>query len=158
METDSAFKRRNGKDAALMRRKSTEELNVDLCRAPSLRDFLKDNEEDFTTADFSSLLNEEFLRSGLSKATLAKNSGMSEIYLHQLFAGKRRPSRDRLIALCIGLSESIDGTQELLRQSGLAQLYVRKKRDAVILYGLLHGLNLYQVNDLLFDCGEETLV
>ena len=67
-----------------------------------------------------------------------KQSGMSEIYLHQIFAGHRNPSRNRLLCLCYGLSASIDETQELLKLSGMAQLYPKRKRDAIIYYGLLH--------------------
>ena len=63
---------------------------------------------------------------------------MSEIYLHQIFAGRRNPSRNRLLCLCYGLSASIDETQELLKLSGMAQLYPKRKRDAIIYYGLLH--------------------
>ena len=86
-----------------------------------------------------------------------KQSGMSEIYLHQIFAGRRNPSRNHLLCLCYGLSASIDETQELLKLSGMAQLYPKRKRDAIIYYGLLHKLDLFEINDKLFDENEETL-
>ena len=67
---------------------------------------------------------------------------MSEVYLHQVFSGRRSPSRDRLLCLCLGLEATLEETQELLRQAGFAQLYPRHKRDAVISYGLVHGISL----------------
>ena len=91
------------------------------------------------------------------KAALAKQSGMSEIYLHQIFAGRRNPSRSRMLCLCFGLSASLKETQELLRLCGLAELYPKVRRDAIIIYGLLHGMDLFAVNDRLFSEDEETL-
>ena len=39
----------------------------------------------------------------------------------------------------------------------MAQLYPKLKRDAIIYYGLQHGLGLFEINDKLFDENEETL-
>ena len=96
-------------------------------------------------------------KKGISKAVLAKQAGMSEVYLHQVFAGRRNPSRSRVLCICFGLDATLDEIQELLKQCSLAQLYPREKRDAIIIYGLLHGLSLFEVNDKLFEEDEETL-
>ena len=56
-----------------------------------------------------------------------------------------------------GMSATLDETQTLLKQCGYAQLYSRKKRDAVVIYGLLHGMSLFEVNDKLFCENEDTL-
>ena len=82
---------------------------------------------------------------------------MSEIYLHQIFAGRRTPSRNRLLCLCYGLGATIEETQELLRLCGIAELYPKRNRDAIIYYGLLHRLDLFTINDRLFDENEDTL-
>jgi len=47
------------------------------------------------------------------------------------------PSRNRLLCLCYGLEATVDETQELLKLCGMAQLYPKLKRDAIIYYGLL---------------------
>ena len=39
----------------------------------------------------------------LTKAELARRSGIGEVYLHQVFAGRRNPSRERLLCICVGL-------------------------------------------------------
>ena len=44
----------------------------------------------------------------MSKAELARRSGVSQVYLHQVFAGRRTPSRDRLLCLCFGLGASLE--------------------------------------------------
>ena len=103
------------------------------------------------------LLTRLFEKRGITKSALAKQSGMSEIYVHQIFAGRRNPSRSRLICLCFGLGATLDETQELLRLAGLAPLYPRIRRDAIIIYGLVNGVGLHELNDKLFTEDEETL-
>ena len=67
------------------------------------------------------------------------------------------PSRDRVLCLSFGLPATLAQTQELLRIGGMAQLYPKNKRDAIIIYGLTHGQTLPQVNELLFAESKETL-
>ena len=78
-------------------------------------------------------------------------------YLHQVFSGKRNPSRSRLICMCIGMQATLEETQELLKLCGCAQLYPKNKRDAIILFGITHGKDLFEINDILFEEEEETL-
>lgn len=82
---------------------------------------------------------------------------MSEVYLHQVFSGRRNPSRDRLLCLCIGLGATLEETQDLLKRASYAQLYPKSKRDAVIIHGLLHQKELNDINDTLFSENEKTL-
>ena len=138
-----------------MARKSTDNLRSELMDTPDLTTFLAANEDNFSSASAVARLNEMLEKKGLSKAALAKQSGMSEIYLHQIFAGRRNPSRSRMLCLCFGLSASLEETQE--RLCGLAELYPKVRRDAIIIYGLLHGMDLFAVNDRLFSEDEETL-
>ena len=140
-----------------MEKKTTCDIERALAGSESLDGFLRENEEEFTDGALRELLQRLFDRRGISKAALAKESGMSEIYLHQIFAGRRNPSRNRLICPCCGLGATLDETQELLKLSGLAQLYPRIKRDAIIIYGLAHGEDLFEINDRLFSEDEETL-
>ena len=136
-----------------MERRNTDDLRSELMDAPDLTTFLAANEDNFSSASAVARLNEMLEKKGLSKAALA----MSEIYLHQIFAGRRNPSRSRMLCLCFGLSASLEETQELLRLCGLAELYPKVRRDAIIIYGLLHGMDLFAVNDRLFSEDEETL-
>ncbi len=138
--------------------KNTDNLQTELADAPSLDVFLEQNEANFNTQNVPDLLNAMFLKANLTKAELARRSGVSTVYLHQLFAGKRSPSRDRLICLSIGLAAPVEETQALLRRSGFAELYAKDRRDAIILYGITRSLSLDEVNDLLFSKGENTLI
>ena len=124
-----------------MKKKNTDGLQQELMDSPDLTLFLSQNQEQFVNKSVSELLNHLFEEKNISKAALAKKAGMSEIYLHQIFAGRRNPSRNRLLCLCFGLDASVEETQELLKLCGMAQLYPKLKRDAIIYYGLLHGLH-----------------
>ena len=137
--------------------KDTNNLRQELMEAPSLDQFLSENQDSFNRDSICELLNRLFQKRRISKATLAKQSGMSEVYLHQVFSGRRNPSRNRLLCLCFGLNASLEETQELLKQCGFAQLYPKDRRDAIILYGILNGMDLFAVNDKLFTENEETL-
>ena len=140
-----------------MDKKNTDGLQQELMDSTDLSQFLSRNQEQFVDKSVAELLNHLFEKKNSSKAALAKQAGMSEIYLHQIFAGRRTPSRNRLLCLCYGLEASIEETQELLRLCGMAELYPKLKRDAIIYYGLLHKLDLFVINDKLFDENEDTL-
>lgn len=137
--------------------KDTNNLRQKLMEAPSLDQFLSENQDSFNRDSVCELLNRLFQKRRISKATLAKQSGMSEVYLHQVFSGRRNPSRSRLLCLYFGLNASLEETQDLLKQCGFAQLYPKDRRDAIILYGILNGMDLFAVNDKLFAENEETL-
>ena len=138
-------------------KKNTNDLQRELTAAADLSLFLSENEEHFISENFADMLQVLFQKSGLSKAALAKRAGTSEVYLYQIFSGGRTPSRDRTICLCFGLAATLEDTQDLLKHSGLAQLYAKDRRDAIIIYGLTHGMDLVEVNDKLFSENEETL-
>lgn len=137
--------------------KDTNNLQQELMETATLDQFLSENQDNFNRDSICELLNRLFQKRRISKATLAKQSGMSEVYLHQVFSGRRNPSRNRLLCLCFGLNASLEETQELLKQCGFAQLYPKDRRDAIILYGILNGIDLFAVNDKLFTENEETL-
>jgi hypothetical protein len=56
-----------------------------------------------------------------------------------------------------GYPLTVDDGNTLLSCAGAAPLYVRVKRDAVIIFGLNNKLNTGEIDDLLFELGEETI-
>lgn len=140
-----------------MKKKSTGDLGQELMEQPNIKAYLSENRPYFAEEGILELLEELRIRSGLPKAVIARKSGISEVYLHQVFAGRRNPSRDRLLALCVGMGASLEETQQLLKQAAYAQLYPRLRRDAVISHGLLHHRSLGEINESLFAEHEKTL-
>lgn len=137
--------------------KNTIDLQEALMDAPDLNRFLDENRENFNNTSVADSLNQMILKQRISKSALARQSGMSEVYLHQVFSGRRTPSRTRLLCMCFGLQATVEEAQVLLKQCGYAPLYPKNRRDAILLYGLSHKETLFQINDTLFDEGEETL-
>ena len=137
--------------------KTTGELQQELMEQPNIKAYLSDNQSIFVEPGILDLLEALRIRCGLSKAEIARRSGMSEVYLHQVFSGRRNPSRDRLICICLGLRTTMEETQELLKHAGYAQLYPKMKRDAIISHGLIHRTDLNEINDELFTENEKTL-
>ncbi len=140
-----------------MESKNTDELRQALLDASDLDKFLKENDEQFSRQDVTELLNEIFDKRDINKSNLAKRAGMSNVYLHQVFSGRRNASRNRMLCICLGLEATLDETQELLKRSGKGLLYPKDRRDAIIIYGLLHHQTLFEVNDKLFCENEDTL-
>ena len=136
---------------------NTDDLKQELMDTPDLDEFLSENSENFNSDTAAELLNRLLAEKNISKAALAKQSGLSEVYLHQIFAGKRNPSRNRLICLAYGIGATLDETNELLKLCGVAQLYSANRRDAIIIFGIVHGVSLFEINDKLFTEDEETL-
>lgn len=140
-----------------MEKKTTDDLRQELMEQPNLEAYLAGNRPSFIEMGIADLLETLHERCRLTKAELARRSGMSEVYLHQVFSGRRNPSRDRLLCLCLGLEATLDEAQTLLRQAGYAQLYPRLERDAIITHGLIHHHTLAQINEALFAENEKTL-
>ena len=141
-----------------VKEKSTSDLSQELMRNANIDHYIHENQSFFSDKSVSDLLSQLYEKKTMTKAALARKSGMSEIYLHQVFSGRRNPSRDRLLCLCIGLGCSLDEIQALLKRVSYAQIYPKIKRDAIITHGILHGTDLNDINDKLFSENEKTLL
>lgn len=141
----------------MLKTKDTNDLRQELAQATDLDYFLEVNEQTFRLEPIPDLLNRLVVEKNIQKANLARNSGMSEVYLHQVFSGRRNPSRSRIISLCFGLGLTLDESQVLLRRCGYAELFPHNRRDAILIYGLIHEMTFFEINDRLFEKGEETL-
>lgn len=140
-----------------MNEKNTDTLQQELMSTNNLDRFLTENDASFRDVPLQEAIQRIFDEKGVSKAQLAKQSGISEVYLHQLFSGRRFPSRSRLLCLCFGLGATVDEAQSLLQQARHAPLYSRDRRDAIIIFALSHHMTLFEVNDKLFTENLDTL-
>lgn len=140
-----------------MNEKNTDTLQQELMSTNNLDRFLTENDASFRDVPLQEAIQRIFDEKGMSKAQLAKQSGISGVYLHQLFSGRRFPSRSRLLCLCFGLGATVDEAQSLLQQARHAPLYSRDRRDAIIIFALSHHMTLFEVNDKLFTENLDTL-
>ena len=140
-----------------MQEKSTDDLRQELMERPDLDTYLKENQASFVQDDITGQLAAYFERGNQSKAALARKAGMSEVYLHQVFSGRRKPSRDRLLCLCVGMGLNLEETQRMLKRAACAPLYPKHQRDAIISHGIIHGTPLSDINEKLFRENEKSL-
>ena len=137
--------------------KSTDDLRQELMTQSSIDSYIKENRPYFADRSVTELLTVLFRKKSMSKAELARQAAMSEVYLHQVFSGRRKPSRDRLLCICIGMGATLEDTQRLLEQATYAQLYPRIKREAILCHGIVHHTPLSEINETLFAENEKTL-
>lgn len=132
---------------------NTSTLMKRIFKANDLDAFMQNHENNMQPADFCTMLEELCESKGLPAARVIERAQIERTYGHQLFNGTRRPSRDKVLQLAIGLGLSVDETQKLLRAAGKSQLYPRLKRDAVILFALQHEYSMLTVQDTLTHYG-----
>lgn len=137
--------------------KETKEMLEQLKRADSLDGYLAENTAEMVDGTLPTHLAALLAETGLSKSEVLRRAEINDIYGYQLFAGSRHPSRDKLVALCVGFGLSDERTQQLLKATGFAPLYAKNRRDSVLLFGLQKGYTVLQINNLLYEHGEPTL-
>ena len=108
---------------------------------------------------FHEYINEIMVEKNLSLPDLMKSSGINRNYGYNIINGKRlRPSRDKVLALCVAASLSVEQTQEALSIAGVAQLYYKRERDVRIAAALNEGIeDVLSLNILLEKNGMEPL-
>ena len=132
-------------------------LNL-LNNAKNIDTILKQSSSDFIDKPLCSALAELLEQKGLTRSQAIKNSMLNTIYGQQIFAGSKTPSRDKLITIIFGMGLTFDEAEALLKQQGYPPLYPRHKRDAIIIYGLTHGLSLLDTNTMLYENELSTLL
>ena len=137
--------------------KTTEELKNELQAARTPQEYFSVNADDLLNLSMKEYLSQLLTEKGLSRAQVISASGLNEIYAYQIFAGQKRPSREKLLCLSLGMALTVTETQRLLRLAGHSELYARIRRDSIILFGIENSLPLLRINELLFDQGEAIL-
>lgn len=128
--------------------KITSEL-LDILKNTDIHEYFRDNPDEFVSSPLSEQLNKLLVEKDLSISEIAKTANMFNIYVYQIFSGKKSPSRDKVLQLCFGMNMSFDEVQTLLKHSEYAPLYPRNKRDSIIISAFMNGMMLMQCNDLL---------
>ena len=134
----------------------TEDLLNELKNAKDIQKFLDSHENDFLNETPVSFLNYIIESKKLTVAKVAQLSGAGE-YVYKIFNNTRKPSRNVLIAIALGIGVSIEEVQLLLRISKLAILDSRDKRDSVIIYAFANKLTVFELDDLLAQNGFLTI-
>lgn len=134
----------------------TDELLERLLASASPEAYLSTMEpEDRTLSEYLfSLLHDK----GLSRSEVFEAAGIDRTHGYQIFEGIRKVGRDRAIMLAFGLRCTLRETQHLLRFAGVAELWCKVRRDAIIIYCIEHGFDRAECDDTLYRMGERTLL
>lgn len=138
--------------------KDTEELFNELKQVKELGEFLEENSAEFEELPLTELLAELLKKYDKNRIDVIKAARLDFTYGYQIFDGKKKPRREKLLQLAFGFPLSVDDTNRMLRVGGVSGLYVRSKRDVVCMYCLQQGTSLEECSTLLYQMGEDTLI
>ena len=140
-----------------MESKTTDELLKELNSCNNIDEYFKENENSIIHNRISDYLYDVFKEKCLIKSQVFKKAEVDEIYGYQIFSGRKNPSRNTLIAICIGARFTLNEIQAALKIAGYATLYAKSKRDSLIIYGINHAQSVMEINEILFNAQEDTL-
>lgn len=135
------------------RKIKTDELLALLFKERSLERFLKSEESSFLLPSFSEYITKWCADHKIVPEQIILKANIDKSFGHQLFSGKRNPSRDTVLQLAFGMNADVPQAQEMLKIAHKSILYPRIKRDTVIIYCLHNNISLVDTEIILFDLG-----
>lgn len=138
-------------------KKSTQELLDILKNTPSFSDYTEQEEPELVQVSVSDYLNQLIHTKNQDLPSLIRKSGLDRNYCYQIFDGRKRPSRDKVLALCFAMHLSFTEVQNLLKATGYPILHARIERDSAIIFSLQRNCALSDVNELLYELGYKEL-
>ena len=116
--------------------------------------FLEKYEDELKDVRFSEYFRKILSEKGVSRSEAVSNSGIEVHYGYQILNGSKKPSRDKIICLCIRAGFSLEETQKALNFAEMGLLYPKRMRDAAIILAINNGINnVWKVNDILSQYG-----
>ena len=137
--------------------KNTGELRNELKRESNLDHFFKRNQTEMDTQKIPDLLLSLLEKYEEKQKDVIKRSLIPATYAYQIFKGRKNCGRDKLLRIALAFPLTITDTNRLLCIGGFNDLYVRNKRDAIVMYCLEKKIGVVDANILLSDRGEEIL-
>ncbi len=120
--------------------------------------FLESGGEAITNPTLTMYLLTLLEESGLSIAQVSDSALLSQPFAYQVFSGVRKPGRNALLSIALGMRLDLQSVQRLLTLAQKGALYPRVRRDAAIIYAIEHGFTLEQADELLRQLGEPSLL
>ena len=141
-----------------MKKKTTSELLNILAKEKNIKNYIKDNTDELETIALYEELERLLEKYKLTKAELIKLSNLQSSYGYQILNGtKEKPSRDKLLALCVAMKINFEEVQKVLTLAQCGILYPRNIRDSIIINAVNKGIGLQKLNRLLCDMDMDIL-
>lgn len=138
-------------------KKLTDELMKELNSTSQIDKYLNENGDYLLDTTLSDYLCSKIEEKGLTKAGIIKKSEINQIYGYQILSGKRVPSRNKLLSICIGAEFSISEINDALKISEFSPLSPKKKRDSIIIFCIKNKYPIWKINEELYDHDFQTL-
>jgi len=133
--------------------KATSQIYSEVLFCEDIDLYLAENDSHLAFPSLPCLLATFLTEKNTTKRAVIERAQMNQIYGYHIFSGHRKPMRDKLLQIAFGFPLDEKETQRLLRSGGQRTLYVRDKRDSVLLFCLGKGVDLLQAEELLLRLG-----
>jgi len=137
-----------------MAEKLTEELLNEISFSSKIDDFVDKVDFEYSLSEYLDLLLKQH---ALDKKDVIKRSGIETTFGYQIFAGRRKARRNKLLQLAFAMQLSLKEAQRLLNIAGASALYPKNRRDAIIIYCLQSNYDIQKADDILYDYEEESI-
>ena len=136
---------------------TSEILHKHIKEARSFSDFWEQHKKQIILFPLSKYLCELLDKKGLKRSDVVVRTGLDKAYVYQIFAGQKKPSRDKLITIAFGMKLNEKETHHMLHLSGHRELWPKDERDALLLFAIQRGMSLEQVHSELEHYGLDPL-
>ncbi|MDU1053733.1 XRE family transcriptional regulator [Clostridium baratii] len=139
-----------------MNEKSTSELLDILKDTKNIEEFEEylNSIDTIKYTDFSKYILEKCAEKGIKKSKLIADADINRTYGYQILNGDKKPSRDKIIKLCISAKLNLEETERALALAKVGKLYAKNVRDSAIIFAINKGLNVLDTNKFLYNLAE----
>jgi hypothetical protein len=122
-----------------------------LFKTSNIKEFMEENADEMRLPSFSEYITGLCADKGKVPERVIKRANIERSFGHQIFKGRKKPSRDTVLQLAFGFEADVDEAQALLKYAGMSALYPQVKRDAAIVYCLHNRLTIVEAQNILHD-------
>ncbi len=99
-----------------------------------------------------------FEKTSLSKNAIINRADVSYTYFYDIINGKKHPSRDVLIKICIAMELPLKVCQKALEVYDWAPLSATIHRDCIFMYAITHQLDIHKTTELLENHNQKPFI
>ena len=122
----------------------------DIDNESNLDEFLSNNLTSNSNMELYKYFEEIFKEKKLKKSNVIKNAHIDRTYGYEILRGNKKPSRDKILQLCLGAGFTLEETNKALKLGNCGELYPKIRRDSIIIFGLNKNLDVFNINELLY--------
>ncbi len=147
----------SGEEDFTNNKSETEILEEALVREVSYNNFEKKYLNNIKKDSYVSLLRNMMYERDIDTNKIVKLTGIGRSYYYQVLNGDRIPSRDYVILIGVALSCSLEEVNLFLKIAEKHTLYVKDKRDSLIIFAISNKYSIKELNKLLEEHEEQIL-